>query len=250
MKPPKMTIPKTFSPGLENVIKKLNSTKDLWEVDKLCGLVEMSSHHNNSYPDQSCSLSSNDEYNYLYRTLIPNWINENWAKGMQYDEQDIFRYLYEEHETEFRKYLHLLGYEAQECFVSYLQCSNGPREDDEKEYADGGFIMGFDIFGKEDTEDKDGNIVPGHLPGWAVFQWDYNTCGGGMNLKGYSNYKPNKYGSYNFRSDDCGTNAKCTVCLEGKMFYDFKITGSYGSSGDGLPLWDYLSDGGFTLRMD
>lgn len=229
-----------ISPSLQAVMDKLAATNDLWEIDKLGGLIEILSHFS-EYPDRSMALL-NDEYNHYHRVLVPAWINKHWGNGIQYNGEDLFHYLYEQNESEFRKYLKLNKYDAQECFVAYHVCSGGPREDGEKEYADGRFVMGFDVF-EQEVDDE------GHAegPGWAVFTWDYNTCGGGINVSPIEHYSKDEHGYYNsFFNQDYRYNAKCTICTGKGMFYKYKMSGNHPCES----LHDYLGDGGYILRLD
>ena len=212
-------------------------------MDKLGGLIESQAHFyrpgNNEDLVKECSLDK-DQYIYFHRVLVPEWINKYWCNGMEYNGENLEHYLYEQHETEFRKYLHQLGYDAQECFVSYEVSSGGPREDGEEEWPEGRFKMGFDVFANEETEDK-----PATESGWAVFVWSYNTQGGGLCVEDAQYYKEEEYGWY-FAPDNYRFNCKCTICLGQGMFYSFK---SNRFGGD-ITFAEELGDGGYILRLD
>jgi len=198
----------TASETLKNFKVMLDNTVDLWEVDKIGTQVE------------ECRGLQSNEYDYFHRTLVPSWISKHWGEGMLYDGEDLFKLLYDKYEPIFSKQLKHLGYDSQECFVSY-ECSAMDLESNNP--PDGTFKMGFDVW-------KDDNS------GWACFCVDYDRYNG---ILGYQIH-------------DMGTSSRmhrsgevsCTIEMGKGTFYNYKTEAPYKD------LCDYYVDGGYALRLD
>lgn len=230
---------------------RLDATKDLWEVDKIGSDIEIGKGYLESSgggrPEIKSSVGAPNftrddlgkAYNNFHRNLVPAWISKHWGKDMLYKGDNLMDLLYKEVEPKFHKFLEGKGLDCQECYVGYAVGSTEEQMGDDdkprnRDYDEGTFKMGFDIWEKKENDEKGKS-------GWGCFVFNMESFFQ-TDIKTYKEDKINNL--YGGRDES----VKFIITLGEGMFYNYKL----GSKGP-FPvdnLADYFSDGGYTLRLD
>ena len=175
-------------------------------------------------------------YTQAHTQLLPNRLSELWFAGLLLDGKPLEDFVYDKMEPVFQEYLVENGMEGQECFL----CVHPEMVSEERpEEWTLHFFMGFDIFEGE----EDGELQPS---GWGVFRftvhsWQYPS----QSVKSISRVKTqDPDGGFTSIDWENGDSYYPQFYMErkGKMFY------SRTESGE--KLWELISDGGYTLRLD
>lgn len=207
----------------QEIEQKIEKLVDLVELVKLQDEIEQ---HDPSNPI---------DYSRIYRELIPARLNKLWFNGLLMDGQPVEKFLYDEIEPKLSKYLKKLGIDSQECFVSV---EIGMYNEEYPNDWNMTFYMGFDTFGDENIEPGFAifkiPLYNGEIPSWYI---EPAKLIRGEQYDGEFYIKWNDYKGY-------GESIGCLIHQGEGIFYDFKVPVPYEG------LYDYLSDGGFVLRLD
>lgn len=225
---------------VDDLFKEIETTDDLWEVDKV-----FSSEIFSLFPITSKTIEK-------VNSLLREWSNKRWGlcskKKLMLGPVDVFNRLYEDYKgedrygysyghksyhTQFSEHLQSLGIDSQECFVSYEFGYNG-NVDDDRNYWDGIFRMGFDVWDHQEENPQSG---------FAIFTFQMGEYRGHQIEEFIRSDYPrlDKYIEKDYRPSD---QSIFQLHLGEGTFYSHKTVRPYKN------LIDYCTEGGFALRLD